>query len=42
MTKQSKKIPHKQFIYLIEIGQINISVNIYMTSHYPGLLQVYE
>ena len=42
MTKQSKKIPHKQFIYLIEIGQINISVNIYMTSHFPGLLQVHE
>jgi hypothetical protein len=36
----NKQIPHKQFINLIEKGQINIPVNIYMTSNFPGLVQV--
>ena len=40
MTKTKKQIPHKQFINLIEKGQINIPVNIYMTSHFHGLVQV--
>ena len=40
MKKKEKKIPHKKFKNLIEKEQINIPVNIYMTSHFSGLVQV--
>jgi hypothetical protein len=32
IKKQTKKIPHKKFQNPIEKGQINITVNIHMTS----------
>jgi hypothetical protein len=40
IKKTNKKIPYKKFQNPIEKGQINIPVNIYMTSHFPGLVQV--
>jgi hypothetical protein len=40
MKKTNKKIPQKQFLNPIDKGQINIPANIYMTSHFPGLVQV--
>jgi hypothetical protein len=40
IKKQTKKIPHKKFQNPIEKGQINIPVNIYMTSHFTALVQV--
>jgi hypothetical protein len=41
--KQTKNTSQrKQFQSPIEKGNINIPVNIYMTSHFPGLVQVLE
>ena len=42
IKKQTKKIPHEKFQNPIEKGQINIPINIYMTSHFTGLVQVFK
>ena len=40
--KKKKKKKEKQFQNPTEKGKIDIPVNIYMTSHFPGLVQVLE